>query len=500
MKVQIVYLSASDDIDSTRDLLGWVQSPRALLVWPNRGRVLHRGLDLVLLKRYAQRRNLAVGLLTFDSEIRQRAAELGFSLFESLEELPEERWRLFREFDRVGEGARDSLQQPGVILARRERIPDWVQQLDRKPSRILLGALLLIIVVLSAAVIPSAEIILSPPKQLEYATFELALTGFDGRPGQLHAEIEQIRIQGSAVYRTTGSATFPISASRGSIIFTNLSPIMISIPRHLGIRPVGLQSLRFQTTSSGKLPAEIGAVIELPMEADDFGEQGNLPSGTIFSTEAAFGLMVAITNPNPIRGGSSEKRNSVSAADLAGLEEKLIQELFGRAENEIAVTIGIEQAVFEDSATVDRVFSQDFSHGEGEPTQQITLALDLNILVLVYRVNDLLSKIQEAITDELDSNRIVIKNSVQVTQVNYVASDDESIGVIRIQGSAESYTPLSQQTVLTPVRGRTPGAARDNLEELVPLERPPAFLLKPTWLPLLPWLNNRIDVLYVWEE
>ena len=500
MKVQIVYLSASDDIDSTRDMLSWVQSPRAVLVWPNRGRVLHRHLDLVLLKRYAQRRHLALGLLTFDSAIRQSAAELGFPLFESLEQLPDERWRQFRAFDMDVESPRDSLRQPATIRARLDRIPEWVESLDRKSARVQLGVLLLIFVVLSAAVIPSVEIILSPPKRLERTTLDLELIGFETRSDRFSVVIEKIRVQGSADLPTTGEVSIPLSASRGSVIFTNLSPKLISIPLHLGIRSEGMQSTRFRTTHSGELPAEIGAEIELPVEAVDFGKHGNLPSGTVFSTEAPFGLTVDITNPNPFRGGSNEIRSSVATVDLARLEEKLIQELLTKAERELDATLGSEHAVLENSASVDRVLAQDYSHAEGEPAQLIRLDLDINILVMVYRVNDLLSKIREAIAIEWDSNRVLIPNSASVIRAHYAAGDENSLGVIRMEGSAESYLPFARQAVLTTVRGRTPRAAQDNLEAAITLESPPAFLLAPSWLPLMPWLENRIDVLYAWEE
>ena len=63
MKVQIVYLSAADDVDSTRDMLAWVQAPRVLLVWPDKGRVLCERLELVKISRYAKRRNIQIGVL-----------------------------------------------------------------------------------------------------------------------------------------------------------------------------------------------------------------------------------------------------------------------------------------------------------------------------------------------------------------------------------------------------------------------------------------------------
>ncbi|NIM92460.1 MAG: hypothetical protein GTO18_01930 [Anaerolineales bacterium] len=92
MKVQIVYLNPGDDIHSAQDLLGWVKAPRAILVWPDKGRVLTRKLDLVLLKRYADRRGIRIGFLTFDPEVRKDAQELGIPTFDSLDNLPLDSW------------------------------------------------------------------------------------------------------------------------------------------------------------------------------------------------------------------------------------------------------------------------------------------------------------------------------------------------------------------------------------------------------------------------
>lgn len=492
MKVQIVYLSASDDIDSTRDMLGWVQAPRAVLVWPDRGQILHRDLDLVLLKRYAQKRHLSLGLLTFDSAIRHRAATLGFPLFETLEDLPEEQWSHFRAFDRDGEGLRDVLSQPLLL---REGTPDWAQSLGIKSSRIQLGILLFIVVFLGAALLPSATVILSPPKQLERVVFDIRLID----EARFSTGIEQIRVQGSTDLQASGEASMPVTASKGFVTFKNLSTTAIAIPRNMGIRAQDKQGMRFRTSVSGELPAEIGAEIELPIEAIDLGEDGNLPAGTLFSAEAALGLMVSITNSNPITGGKNEMRRSVAAVDLARLEDKLIQQLLTQAERAIAATLGSEHAVLRQSAAVDRVFAQNFSYGEGEPAEQIRLDLDLNVDVIIYEIGDLLVMIDEAIEDELDTSRVLYASSVIMNDVQYIANEEESLGVLRIEGAGESYMPFSRQTVLSIIRGRTPRVAQKDLEIAIELENPPVLTLIPSWLPFLPLIDNRIVVLYEWD-
>ena len=55
MKTQVIHLDPHDDLISIRDRMAWAKTPRILLVWPKRGRVGVRPLDLTLLRRHAEK-------------------------------------------------------------------------------------------------------------------------------------------------------------------------------------------------------------------------------------------------------------------------------------------------------------------------------------------------------------------------------------------------------------------------------------------------------------
>ena len=93
MKLQLIHLDPEDDQISAREKLSWARASRAVLVWPRRGRVLTRRLDLVLLQRQAQRQAVELGLVTYDPTVLQLAQELGIPTFESPDHLPEAGWR-----------------------------------------------------------------------------------------------------------------------------------------------------------------------------------------------------------------------------------------------------------------------------------------------------------------------------------------------------------------------------------------------------------------------
>ena len=101
VKTQIIQLEAHDDTISVRDKMDWSQTPRALLVWPERGSVLRARLDLILLERYSSSHGSQLALLTQDPEVIFQAGEAGIPVFQSRKTAQLQSWRKsFREFKR----------------------------------------------------------------------------------------------------------------------------------------------------------------------------------------------------------------------------------------------------------------------------------------------------------------------------------------------------------------------------------------------------------------
>jgi hypothetical protein len=93
MKVQIIQLESHDDSLSTRDKMGWSQTGQILLVWPPRGRILNRKLDLLLLQRHSKSLGVKFALVTHDSEVIRNADQLGLSVFENVRQALDTPWR-----------------------------------------------------------------------------------------------------------------------------------------------------------------------------------------------------------------------------------------------------------------------------------------------------------------------------------------------------------------------------------------------------------------------
>ena len=96
MKTQVIYLDSHDDIVSIRDRMAWAKSERILLVWPRRGQVDIRPLDLTLLRRHAESLGAQVGLVTRNAELRSAAREEGISFFSGVIAAQKKAWQTKR--------------------------------------------------------------------------------------------------------------------------------------------------------------------------------------------------------------------------------------------------------------------------------------------------------------------------------------------------------------------------------------------------------------------
>ena len=184
MKTYILQLEAHDDIISTRDKLGWAKSGRILLVWPERGRVLHRRLDLELLKRHSQMVGAQLALVTKDPDVRYYAVRLGIPVFKSLRKAQSDRWRLPRRFrnleadnnkksliERREPGSTDPSRPGGKIPLSPAAPAPKLNPLTRLVFFTLGVAALLSI---AATLIPSAQVVLIPKSEAQTTTIEVS--------------------------------------------------------------------------------------------------------------------------------------------------------------------------------------------------------------------------------------------------------------------------------------------------------------------------------------
>lgn len=500
MKVQIIYLNPEDDFFSTRDMLGWVKAPRTLLVWPDRGRVLTRRLDLVLLKRYASQRQMQIGLLTFDPDVRKDAHDLGIPLFESLEILPEERWQPLQshlsDLKELGEAIhasrgewrdRKPISTKALSFFERNRIPFLV-------------LIIFLFVFVIAAFYPTAEIILAPQQmsdQIEMTIpFELDREGIS-TSGQVLTEKIYFQVSGSETRPTTGRISEPISSAEGWVVFTSHSLQALDIPKGTILRTD--KGKAFQTTRDESLPAEIGAQVRVPIEAMDLGSGGNIPEESITRVDGTLGLVVSVNNPQRTSGGEDTLSPSVTQYDLDRLEETLLERLLLEAEEYYRSQIGEDRTFVEESLRVNRILGRFFDHHAGEITDEVMLVFDVEIEGIAIRQEYLWDAVGDDVIHELPDGQALIPGSFLVRKAKLEPANGLSESQLSLLIERGTYAWMDLNDLKQQSLGQSPNDVEEWLDNTLNLARPAIVNLRPEWFPVLPWIRGQIEIYLDWE-
>lgn len=493
MKVQIIQLEPQDDLASVSDKLAWVQAPRLLLVWPDRGRLLRRRLDLVLLARAAAARGIQIGIVTRDPVVLEQAAALGLAIFRSSTRLPEAGW-----------GAAPST--PGTLPARpspRLAVVAPARAVPRPLPRGLRASLIALVgAALMAALVvllPSATITLSPVRT--DAAYNLALT-LDPRADTTHtAGILPARpltrtLNGSIRVTTTGTTRVASAAAGGQVTFINQTEEAVLVPMGTGVLPSGRPDLRFETVEDVTLDSGRGASGQARVVASRPGSSGNLPSGTLNAIDGPLGLEAAVVQPEAMTGGTEAERPAVAAADQANAERLLTEQLLAQAAADLQAALASDEELAETSVRVVNTAQREFDRPAGAAGDSVGLAMTLEIAALSYRPSQLESAVEMALAEREDAGARTVPGSRRVRPAQ---GDPAHPDVLNVVVEQQLFSPPDLQQVRQRARGLRMAEAASELGKLEGLASSPAVILRPTWWPVLPWLEVRIEVRYAWE-
>jgi hypothetical protein len=503
VKVQIVYLSPEDDIHSTLDMLGWVKASRALLVWPDHGRVLTRRLDLVLLKRFSLQRHIEIGLLTFDREVRNEASEIGIPVFQSLDVVPEEGWTLDDQSEHPARPSRDTDPEPFLVEPPVERSTGWLERLSPYQRGFLALGILICLTAIIGLLLPSAQIILSPSSVKKEFSFDIDLAEgeFDGsKMDFISTQTIKLRSEGKSTRQSTGLALVPQSNATGKVIFTSLSQDAIEIPVGTVLCSNDVNGIQFRTTRTAMLPDGIGTSVEVPVEALAPGWTGNVPADSISLIQGPLGILAKVSNLEPTSGGQAEIQHRVLQVDLDQLEEALIRDLMEAAEQDWAASQPPDQILIKGSLELLDVLDRQVDHAPGDVAGTISLTLSLEFSALTLSTKDLHDQTMINFPDELSSQDLPIPGTFTFSPQILSAEDGSGRRWIKVIVNVETYQAFDSESMKRVIRGLSPSEAVDLLFEKYPLSTRPEFILKPRWYPILPVVDQRIDFVWRWES
>ncbi len=393
MKLQIIQLEPYDDVVSVRDRLTFVSTERVLLVWPRRGEILNRKLDLVLIQREAARQGARLALITGDPTVIDHAAELNISTFESVRASQRRRWKRPRSkvfIDRTDRpnDAPDAYELRELTSRLKALSPEQIR-LRRSLRQIGIGVLVIFLVVMVVLFVPSAEVTIHPAQAQINTTVKLiadpSLTQVNVESGHVPATIIKTDVTTQATIPTTGSANVPNTLASGTVIFTNNTDKPVFIPSGTVVSTFGFQPAHFQTTADATLDGGVGKTVTVTIEAmqDTAGAAGNIEPNLIINVQGSLGQSVAVRNADATRGGTVRQQGIVTQADHDNLlllaREKIRQTALGE------FNLSSTQVIVPDTIKIaeERPEWTTYSAFVNDPSDTLTLSMKATVQALV---------------------------------------------------------------------------------------------------------------------
>jgi hypothetical protein len=524
VKTQIIQLEPYDDITSVRDKMGWGQTPRILLVWPVRGRILDRRLDLLFLQRHSASLGGQLALVTKDRDIRYHAKKLGVPVFASVEKAEKSHWQISRlrrgrpsssrtvrrvkrdrqhvgnlQTEETGELQNDET-GGGTSLYDLRKIAHpapsrFIQHLATRLIFFTMGVLG--VLAFAALLVPSAEIRLNPKTQSDYISIiveaspnleDITLVG--GVPAQWITVI----VEGRDVLTTTGQTSIPYRAASGEVIFYNLTDQNVSIPAGTVVSTVGTAPIRFATTRSVTLAGGSDQSAALPIQALSPGVQGNLPAGSITAIEGPLGLSLRVSSPEGTAGGTDITTRAPSPEDYQALHNQLLKALRQTAIEELDTKIEPEDLLLGSGPILGETLEESYLPSEPQPADQLGLTLRYEFRALVVKGEDLYKLGQSVMQTNHSKDYTPIPGTLELSHLSAPILENQEIAQWEMLAEWQEIASLNKTQAVHLTLGLPVPQAIQRLGSNLPLSSPAEITLTPDWWPRLPVLPFRIRI------
>lgn len=499
---EIVHLQPDDDLAVVRDRLNRAANGRVLLVLPWDARFLSDALDVELVQREAERLGLEVAVVSEDPDRRMRIGGAGLPVFASVERAQAARRWPRPERPPVEPPPTGWWEEPVPIQPPRARVlPPWTRGVHLGVRLLIFLATLLLIVASAYIIVPRATITLVPAGE----TVSLIVPVSAGR--EVESVDTEARLipsrrvgdyfEGNIEVATTGTAPYQSGRATGTVLFANRLAQDVTVPVGTLVRTSAASfPVRFVTTQEVVVPA-LGQA-PAPVEALEDGPVGNVGANLINQVEGVAGLALRVTNPEPMRGGSTQDVRAVSQEDMDRARELLTEQLLGEA---YQVLQGyLEPTEFMPQASL-AVQASTLSYNRFLNERADVLGLHMQLLITGEAIDrdNAETVAYAALTRRLPAGYTLVDTAFQIGEM---AEEPQAAGDFTFYVTAEgrAAADIDPAAVREAVRGRPLADALQQLEANFPLASPPSIQVWPDWLRRLPVLPLRIDVRVVPER
>ena len=354
---------------------------------------------------------------------------------------------------------------------------------------------------LAITFVPSAVVTLVPAPAPVSAEINIGAGPFVKAVDALHNEVPartvELRVEGEAIIHTTGQKEVPDTLAKGVVTFRNREAQEITIPVGTVVSASTGKEIRFRTTTTGTLPAVIGADTEVPIEAAEPGVQGNVPAGVISRVEGPLALSVWVINPAPTSGGTNRLAPVATVQDKERLKVLLESKLEDKALSLLREKL--KKGEFMPKGTIStQTLTETYDYFAGEVTDRLTLHMRLLARGLAVDGDGADFLVRRRLMGKVPQSANLIPASVRIERSEAEVQRDGSVR-FREVATGKMVRAIDEMAVRQQVRGKRVEEAKRILKEQWPLAEEPEIQLEPDWQDAIPRFPYRIQVRVVWK-
>jgi hypothetical protein len=494
MKTQLIPLESHDDLISVRDRMSWAKTPRILLIWPKSEHIPLRPLDLQVLQRHAAILGAQLGLVVRHRNIRREAQALGIPVFNSTGEAQRTPWPE-RSLRRKQGRRRPRQDLRGMREQARAEEGAWRSHPVARIGAFLFGVLA--VLVMASLFIPHAQVFLRPETETQTVTLPVQADPSSNEvfiSGRIPSRELRVVVEGSQEVLGTGRVPVPQTKAEGMVTFRNLTEGELTIPAGTVLTSTGLPGVRFLTTEAGELSGGLKATVDVPVQAESPGEDGNVEAKTILAIEGDLGLRVTVTNEEATSGGRNRLEAAATERDLARLRSDLLEELEAQALAEMEATLTTGDQLFQDTLKMDEILEETYEPPLTRPSRKVTLTLRVEFTASYASDEDLTELASTVLNTSLPEGFNATDEPLDFEALDTYRSDNEGVTRWDMRVSRKLAKRVDTGKIIPLVQGRSPAVATAQLENNLDLMDQPEVRLSPEWWPWLPLIPFNITV------
>lgn len=329
----------------------------------------------------------------------------------------------------------------------------------------------------------TANIVLSVKPQIEELSQSItfsAIKSSDYKKNIIASESISASLDGEVSKDTTGKKEIGERA-KGTVTVFNSSKNTATYPAKTAMKSSnGLNFLTLDkvtvASESADIPPKAGTA-NVNVEAEKFGTEYNLPSGTKFLSIAG-NADIAAKNDNPFSGGTKKEIQAVSKEDLAALEKALIEKFKEEAKTQILNKTGSGKQILPEFIKT-AVLKPDFDKEVGDEASKVSLKGNASYQALVFKRDDVLEYSESALIPE---NSEISRENIKISFKDIKALNDKEAQA-QLNVEAKILPKIEKDKITSKILGKS---FKDAERDLLTL--PNIINVKVSFSPQIPFL------------